>query len=388
MPVFKVCLKIINKNKMVMMIYIVAFIFVSMIVMSINKRDETPESYSDTKVSVAIISEEETLFTEGLKASLADVSNQVELKDDQEAIQDALFFRAVYMIIRIPEGFTESVLAGKPMTLETHTVPGTYESTQVSLHLNQFMQIAKLYTLGDPDINEGELVNLIADTMNSRANVTLIDPDPNAIQGDLMPFFFNYLAYSYMFVMILGVSSIMLVFNRREIKWRNACGPMNGLKVSMQFLLANGVFALGTWLILVFMCVAFDFRNAFKLNTLYFLLNSIVFALTVLGLSFLLGNLVRGKEASSAIANIVTLSTCFLSGVFVPQAFLGDSVLRVASFFPTYWYVKANAQIAALTRFDFESLKEILIILLIELGFAAAFIIVSLAVGKRKQLRT
>ena len=95
MPVFKVCLKIINKNKMVMMIYIVAFIFVSMIVMSINKRDETPESYSDTKVSVAIISEEETLFTEGLKASLADVSNQVELKDDQEAIQDALFFRAV-----------------------------------------------------------------------------------------------------------------------------------------------------------------------------------------------------------------------------------------------------------------------------------------------------
>ena len=191
-----------------------------------------------------------------------------------------------------------------------------------------------------------------------------------------------------MFVMILGVSSIMLVFNRREIKWRNACAPMDGLKTSIQFLLANGVLAFGTWFILVIMCLVFDLRNAFKINTLYFMLNSIVFALTVLGLSFLLGNLIKGKEASSAIANIVTLSSCFLSGVFVPQAFLGEGVLRVASFFPTYWYVKANTQIAALTRFDFASLKDIFIILLIELGFGAAFIIVSLAVGKRKQLRT
>jgi len=388
MPVFKVCLKIINKNKMVMFVYILAFVFVSMIVMNMNKKEETPESFSDTKVSIAIIAEEETGFTKGLQASLTDVANIEVIKDDQETIQDALYFRAVYMVIRIPEGFTQSVLAGAPMSLETHTVPNATASMQVTLHINQFMKLATLYKLGDPDIDEGELVSRITDAMNSRAQVTMVDPDPNAIQGDLMPFFFNYFAYSYMFVMILGVSSIMLVFNRREIKWRNACGPLNGRKVSMQFLLANGVFALGTWLLLIIMCLAFDFRNAFKINTLYFMLNSIVFSLTVLGLSFFLGTLIKGKEASSAISNIVTLSSCFISGVFVPQAFLAEGVLRVASFFPTYWYVKANTQIAALTRFDFSSIKEILIIMLIELGFAVAFITVSLAVGKRQQLRT
>ena len=95
-----------------------------------------------------------------------------------------------------------------------------------------------------------------------------------------------------------------------------------------------------------------------------------VFGISVLGLSFLVGNLVKGREAISAVANIITLSSCFLSGVFVPQAFLAESVLRVASFFPTYWYVKANALIANLTQFDFASLSEVLGIFLIELGFA------------------
>lgn len=387
MPVFKVCLKIFNKNKGVMMIYIIAFVFVSMIVMNISKKSETAQTYSDTKVNIAIISDEETQFTKGLETSLSSISNIVTLEDDQEAIQDALYFRAVNMIVRIPEGFTQSFFTSTQMPLETNTIPGSTESVQVTLHLNQYMQLAKLYRIGDPNINEEELVKRISETMNNRTKVTLVDPDPNAIQGDLMPFFFNYLSYSYMFVMILGVSSIMLVFNRREIKWRNACSPMTGLKVSTQFILAIAVFALVIWLLLISLCLIFDFRNAFKINTFYFILNSFIFGLSVLGLSFLLGNLVNGKEASSAIANIITLSSCFISGVFVPQAFLNESVLRVASFFPTYWYVKANLQIAELTRFDFSSLKDTLVILMIELGFATAYIIVSLAVGKRRQLK-
>ena len=393
MPVFKLCLKIINKNKMVMMVYILAFVMVSMIVMRMTKSDASVVAYSDTKVSIAILSEEETPITEGLETALSSIANINALDDYednlQETIQDALYFRALHMVIRIPNGFTESVLSGAPLTIETQSVPGSTESMQVKLLINQYMHLAKLYVLAEADqtLDAETLATSIAAIMSQPAKVEMVDPNPKAVQGDLMPFFFNYFAYSYMFVMILGVSSIMLVFNRKEIKWRNACGPMSGLKASFQFLLAIAVFAVVVWLILIILCLAFDYRNAFKINTLYFMLNSVVFGISILGLSFLLGNLIRGREASSAIANIITLSSCFISGVFVPQAFLGESVLRVASYFPTYWYVKANIQIAELTRFNFSSLKEILGILLIELGFATAFIIVSLAVGKRNQLR-
>ena len=400
MPVFNLCLKIIKKNKWIMMVYILAFVMVSVIVMNFNKPQDSIKSYSDTKVSIAIHSEEDTALTRGLEDALSNIAEIHSLEgyeeNLQETIQDALYFRALHMVIQIPEGFTDSVMAGTPLTIETQTVPGSTEAMQVKLMINQYLNLAKLYVVaeagngdtGKSEIGDAEtLAANIAAVMNQTVKVEMIDPNPTGVQGDLMPFFFNYLSYSYMFVMILGVSSIMLVFNRKEIKWRNACGPISSLKVSIQFLLAIALFAIAVWLILVALCLAFDYRNALKINTLYFMLNSIIFGISVLGLSFLLGTLIKGKEASSAIANIITLSSCFISGVFVPQAFLGEGVLRVASYFPTYWYVKANLKIADLTRFNFTSLKDILGILLIELGFATAFIVVSLAVGKRNQLR-
>ncbi|MCA0386644.1 MAG: ABC transporter permease [Firmicutes bacterium] len=392
MPVFKLCLKIINKNKMVMMVYILAFVMVSFIVRSFNKPSEGLTTYSDTKVSIAIISEEDTPLTKGIETALSRIAEVKSLEGYEdnlkETIQDALYFRALHMVITIPEGFTDAILAGEPMTIKAQSVPGSVESMQVNLLINQYLNLARLYVTADEAIGADALASAIASVMDQPAEVTIINPNPDAVQGDLMPFFFNYLAYSYMFVMILGVSSIMLVFNRKVIKWRNACGPMPSLNMSAQLLLAIAVFAVVVWLILVTLCLVFDSQNAFKTNTLYFMLNAAIFGISVLGLSFLLANLIKGKDASSAVANIITLSTCFLSGVFVPQAFLGEGVLKVASYFPTYWYVKANTQIAVLTRFSFASLKEILGIFLIELGFAAAFIIVSLAVGKRNQLRT
>ena len=370
-----------------MLVYILAFVLVSGIVMKMNQSDETPGDYADTKVSIAILSEEVTPLTQGLEQVLSKVADIKVVEDDLETIQDAFYFRALHMIVRIPAGFTSSVLNGEPLPLETTTIPNSTESMQVTLQIEQFMKLAALYQAGNPEIQVDALIKSIQENMDIQTKVTMIDPNPKAVTGSLMPFFFNYIAYSYMFVMMLCVTSIMLVFNRKEIKWRNACGPLNGWNMSGQILLATAVFALCTWLLLIILCLAFDFRNAFKVNTLYFMLNSVVFGLSVLGLSFLLGNLVKSQEASSAIANIITLSSCFISGVFVPQAFLGDSVLRVASFFPTYWYVKANNQIADLTQFNFASLKEILGLFLIELGFATAFIVVSLAVGKRRQLR-
>ncbi len=389
MPVFSVSMKIIKKNLPIMLIYIVIFIMVSMIVKNLSgEGGETLSTFSDTKVPIAIISEENTALTEGISSALSEVSTLVKLEDNKEAIQDALYFRAVYMVVRIPEGFTASVMGGNPLSLETTTIPGSTESLQVNMQINQFMKLLRLYLVGTPDLlSEETLVEHVLDRLKNTTKVSVVAPDPKAVEGGLMPFFFNYLAYSYMYILILGVSTVMRVFNRKEIKWRNACSPIKGFSKSLQFLLANAVFAFGTWVILILLCLVFDARNIFKANTLYFMLNSVVFALSVLGLGYLVGNLVKGRDAVSAVANIITLSSCFISGVFVPQAFLGESVLRVASFFPTYWYVKANLQIANLTHFDFSSISGILGILLIELGFGAAFIAVSLAVGKRASQR-
>ena len=189
-----------------MLIYIFVFIMVSMIVKGITGTDDSVSTFSDTLVPIAVLSEENTMITEGLIQALSDVSTLVVIDDTREAIQDALFFRAVYMVVRIPEGYSDAVMNGSPLPLETTTIPGSTESVQVTLQMNQFMKLAEMYRIGTPNINEETLVNSVLEKLKNTTQVTVAQANPEAIQGDLMPFFFNYLAYSYMFIMLLGVS--------------------------------------------------------------------------------------------------------------------------------------------------------------------------------------
>lgn len=87
----------------------------------------------------------------------------------------------------------------------------------------------------------------------------------------------------------------------------------------------------------------------------------------------------------SAAANVVALGCSFISGVFVPQEMLGDTVLNIASFTPTYWYIKANSAIAETVEFSFKNLTPIYTDMLIMLAFAVACIAVALVIMKQKR---
>jgi len=112
--------------------------------------------------------------------------------------------------------------------------------------------------------------------------------------------------------------------------------------------------------------------------------NATVFALTALSLSYLVGITVKSRKAVAALSTALSLSLAFISGMFVPQEYLGDSVLKVASFTPTYWYIKANNSIMNITNFKWDNISGIIAMMAIQLGFAAAIISIAMVVSKRK----
>ena len=85
------------------------------------------------------------------------------------------------------------------------------------------------------------------------------------------------------------------------------------------------------------------------------------------------------SNSLSMITNIVTLSMSFISGVFVPQWLLGESVLRVARFLPFYWAVYANNMTYSASGVAFD-MNELLmcfgvqVLFAVVLALAAAFI--------------
>ena len=65
---------------------------------------------------------------------------------------------------------------------------------------------------------------------------------------------------------------------------------------------------------------------------------------------------------------------------------MADTVLSIAKFNPTYWYVKANDDIAILVNYSNENMRPIFMSMIIVLGFALAVYAVTLVVIKQKRL--
>ena len=100
MQVFKLCMKIFKRNLPTMMIYVIIFLLIA-IGVSFSNQAVSESVYSDEKTDVAFFSSENTPLVKGLKQELAKSVNFVNLPDQTEALQDALYFRKVYCIFRM-----------------------------------------------------------------------------------------------------------------------------------------------------------------------------------------------------------------------------------------------------------------------------------------------
>ncbi len=397
MQVFKLCLKVYKKSLPVMMIYFAVFIALTA-VMTLVGGDGPDQGFEQSKAEVAFFTDEDTPLVKGLKAEIGKVSNFVAVENNDSSLQDALYFRRVNYIIRIPAGFSDSVIAGKPMALEVTSLPQSTSSVYVDLRVNHYLNTVRLLATGGgltggsgSETGEGfqtqeTLIAAVTEALDRETTVDQLKGENSKPKSNAMRFSFNYLAYTMMFVLIMGMSLVMLILKKTDIKRRNAVSPLTSGNINRQLIAANLLFAMISWIILVGVSLIFNLNEIAGIQTWYFILNSLIFTLGTASVSFLIGSLVKTQQAISAAANIFTLGSSFLGGVFVPQFLIADTVLRFSSFLPVYWYVKANDRIAEISDFGIEQTREIFQYMGIEVGFAMAFLVLALVIGKRKQM--
>jgi len=126
-------------------------------------------------------------------------------------------------------------------------------------------------------------------------------------------------------------------------------------------------------------------NRMFTKDAMYLCINSIILTLNCLSISYLVGNLLRSRNAQSAVTNVLTMGMCFIGGVFVPQELLGKTVLSISRFTPIYWFVRANNEIISLGDFNSRNLIPILQNMLIQLAFAAGILAAALIILSRKR---
>ncbi|MCX4317457.1 MAG: ABC transporter permease, partial [Lachnospiraceae bacterium] len=119
-------------------------------------------------------------------------------------------------------------------------------------------------------------------------------------------------------------------------------------------------FALGVWVVDVLLSLLLVGNVLLSRQGLLYLANSFAFLLCTLTIAFLIGTLVKNKNAVNGIVNVVALGSSFLCGAFVPVQMLPKSVLWAAHILPSYWYIKTNEYVKKMETVNLETLRPVL----------------------------
>ena len=379
MIVFKTFLKILNKNKFIIILYTVFLIGFGGFNMQTS---DNSTNFVASKPDIMIVNyDEEKGITKDLIKYITDNSNIIELNNNEEAINDGLFYRDVNYVIYIPENYSKDFMDGKNPEINIKST-GDYQSSFAEMLLSRYIKVANIYQKSIK--NEDELTSKINETLSKQSEVEItskLDTDSLA----KATFYYNFASYSILACLVYVICLVLSSFKDIKIQKRTIISSTDYRKLNRQLLLSNSLFSIILWGVYVALSFVLIGDVMFSNQGIIYLINSFIFTICATTIALFIGNLVSNKNAINGIVNVIALGSSFLCGAFVPMEWLPDGVLKIAHILPSYYYISSNETLKTLEIFNFETMKPIITNMLVMLGFSIVFIILTNIVSKRKQ---
>lgn len=375
MTIFKAFLKILNKNKFIVILYTVILILFGGINM---QTQESSINFQAVKPDVMIINnDKETEITNDLINYIKENTNLKEIKEEQ--INDALFYREINYVITIPKNFSDDFKNKKNPEITVKST-GDYQASYAEMILKRYMEVANTYN----EIDEKDLINKIHQTLGKQTTVEITSKlDSNTLER--AAFYYNFESYSILACLIYVICLVLFIFNNEKIRKKNIISSTNYKKINKILLLSNCLYSILVWLIYLIMSIILIGNVMLTSHGIIFMINSLVFTMCATTLAFLVGTILTKKEAISGIVNVIGLGSSFLCGAFVPIEYLPDSVLKIAHILPTYWYIQNNEITKTLEKINIDTLQPIFINWAVIILFGIVFMVLTNIISKRKQ---
>ena len=379
MTVFKTFLKILNKNKFIVILYTVFLIAFGGFNMQTS---ENNTNFVASKPNIMIVNKDENKgITKDLVKYIEENSKIVNLKNSEDAINDGLFYRDVNYVIYIPKNYNRDFMDGKNPKIDIKST-GDYKSSYAEMLLSRYIKVANIYKKSIN--NKDELISKINETLSKKSKVEIISKlDTNGLTK--ATFYYNFASYSMLACLIYVICLVLSSFKNIKIQKRTIISSTNYKKINRQLLLSNCLFSIILWLLYVILSFILIKDVLFSNQGIIYLLNSLLFTICATTIAIFIGNLVSNKNAISGIVNVVALGSSFLCGAFVPMEWLPDGVLKIAHILPSYYYVSSNEALKKLEIFNFDTMQPILLNMLILIIYSILFIVLTNVVSKRKQ---
>lgn len=380
MTVFSTFWKVINKYKGTIILYTVMLIVFGGVNMTTN---DTGVDFTSSKPDILIVNnDKDSEITKNLVKYMSDNSNIVSVKDNEEARDDALFYRDVSYIIYIPKNYGNNILNGKNVELEIKKVD-TYDAALAEMMLSRYIETQNIYL--KTNISESELINNINESLKNKTNVEIVSK-LNSDKLTKVSRYFNFASYSIMAVTIYIICLVITSFHEQSVNKRIIISSMNYREHNRLLLLSSSVYALVVWILYTILGFIILGSELFTLRGLLFIGNEFIFTFCCLTLSLLISSLCYSKVAVSGIVNVVALGSAFLCGAFIPPEMLPSSVIKIAHILPTYYFINSNEILKSLEVINMSNLHSVFINTIIMLLFSILFIIINNIVTKKKRV--
>lgn len=379
MTVFKTFLKLLNKNKFIVILYTSFLIGFGGFYM---KTQDNSTSFVASKPDIMIVNkDDETGITKDLINYLKNNSNIVNLKVNEEAINDGLFYRDVNYVIYIPENYNQDFMNNKNPEIEIKS-SGDFQASFAEMLLSRYIKVANIYKKSID--NEDELISKINETLSKQSTVEItskLDTDSLA----KATFYYNFASYSILACLVYVICLILSCFKNIKIQKRTIISSTNYRKLNRQLLALNILFAIVLWGVYVALSFVLIKNTIISKQGIVYITNSFIFTICATTIALFIGNIVSDKNAINGIVNVVALGSSFLCGAFVPMEWLPDGVLKIAHILPSYYYISTNEQLRKIEVFNLETLKPLILNQIVLVGFIILFIILTNVVSKKKR---
>lgn len=334
-----------------------------------SNSSNTDTNYSEVKNNVYIDDQSNSQISKALVDYIGK-KEKIVSDLDKKNLDDELFYRTIDAIIMIPEDFENT------KEISYKSSPQSMYSFLIKQRVNEFIDKFDKYSKNGYSLDEA--IKYANSDLDKTIKVEKIN-DIKQASGDESNsrFYFNFVSYPLLSQILLVVTLVMSSYYKETVNKRQRVSPVSGKRTNLILTLGHLVFGIIFWLLYLLICIVlvkdFEFNQVFLLSAL----NSFVFMISAVTLSMLIGKLFQDLNSLSVVINILVLGSSFLSGVFVPMEFLGETTLKIARIFPNYYYVLNNSLID-----QGKNLSELMLNILILLGFSLVFVVLTNVVKK------
>lgn len=296
---------------------------------------------SSTSLKVAVIDNDNTKLTSAFKDSLQSSINLVELQEEE--IKQKLINGKLDYAIKIDKGFTQDLIQGLDVKLQTYSLKETNTSASIKFLAESFMNSSKNIAVVAKGSEEGfyngmqlYMSNIVSADYNSIENTESGTKDNTLIS----------LGFMIMFTLFMSTNATALVLEDKQLKTygRVLSSPVSTRSYFVQNLLSYIAITI-IQVCAIFSILIFIFKADLGPSIGSLLVLFAVFSLTAVALGMTISSFSKDMRQDNAMAYLITIPMCMLGGCFWPIEIMPKVLQQLSNFTPVTWVLNASEKL-------------------------------------------